>query len=186
MSENICIWSSNLILTGIEIKKKVLSEQIVIKPFDIECIEPNSYKFHLGNMLLIHDCQVVDSYGRGMDRPVKRIVIPESGFVLMPKRFYLGCTMEKMGSHAHACELYARLSTSLCGIFIQTSAPLGHTGAIIPWTLEIVVVHPVRVYAFMPIGKICFWKNLGEPTVYSGRYSKSKTVVQSMLSRANP
>jgi len=175
-----------LILTGIEIKKKVASEQIVIDPFDIKCIEPNSYQFHLGNTLLTYDCQVVDAYGQGIERPVKKIIIPESGFVLLPKRFYLGVTLEVMGSHTHACELYSRLSTSLCGIFIQTSAPLGHTGAIIPWTLEIVVVHPVRVYAFMPIGKICFWKNFGEPNMYKGRYGNSKTVVQSMLSGPNP
>jgi dCTP deaminase len=175
-----------MILTGSEIEKEVASQKIVIYPFDSKNIEPNSYRFHLADTLLIYDSLLVDAYQQNLEREVKRITIPEEGYVLKPKRFYLGCTQEVIGSHVHACELYARLSTSLCGIFIQTSAPLGHTGAIIAWTLEIVVVHPVRVYPFMPIGKICFWENLGETVPYIGRYRNSTTVTQSMLSRANP
>jgi dCTP deaminase len=91
-----------------------------------------------------------------------------------------------MGSSGHAAELYARLSTSLLGMFIQTSAPLGHTGAIIPWTLEIVVTQCVRVYARMPVGKICFWENFGSPTQYDGRYNHSHSVVHSLMSAAAP
>ncbi|EKE11140.1 MAG: hypothetical protein ACD_15C00135G0001, partial [uncultured bacterium] len=55
-----------------------------------------------------------------------------------------------------------------------------------PWTLEIVVLQSIRIYVGMPIGKICFWKNFGEPDVYTGRYSNSKTMLYSLLTRNNP
>jgi dCTP deaminase len=171
-----------VILTGHKIKEEVTAGRIVIEPFKDEYIEPNSYRFHLGDTILVYKEGVVDAYD---EKHVETFKIPPEGMVLYPKKFYLGCTLERMGSFNHASELYARLSTSLAGIFIQTSAPLGHTGAIIPWTLEILVAQAVRVYAGMPIGKICFWENCGEPTTYSGRYKNSNTVLHSKLTELN-
>ncbi|PUA41319.1 deoxycytidine triphosphate deaminase [Pseudomonas protegens] len=171
-----------MILTGHKIKEEVTAGRIVIEPFNDEYIEPNSYRFHLNDTILVYKEGVVDAYD---EKHIETFKIPPEGMVLYPKKFYLGCTLERMGSFNHASELYARLSTSLAGIFIQTSAPLGHTGAIIPWTLEILVAQPVRVYAGMPIGKICFWENCGEPTTYSGRYKNSNTVLHSKLTELN-
>ncbi|MFM0288752.1 dCTP deaminase [Paraburkholderia megapolitana] len=175
-----------MILTGNGIKSEVQMGRIVIEPYSLDCIEPNSYRFHLGSKLMVYRTDIVDAYESNKDAQVEEIEIPPEGYVLQPRQFYLGHTKERMGSHSHASELYARLSTSLVGIFIQTSAPLGHTGAIIPWTLEIVTLLPVRVYANMPIGKICFWCNHGELMSYAGRYKDSSSVVSSMLSGENP
>lgn len=175
-----------MILTGEAIARAVEGCRVIIDPYDPDCIEPNSYRFHLGERLMVYANAVVDAFDDGAARDVTEIVIPETGFVLEPGRFYLGHTVERMGSLDHAAELYARLSTGLAGIFIQTSAPLGHTGAIIPWTLEITVAQAVRVYPRMPIGKICFWVNYGEVLAYAGRYTGSTTVVQSRLSGERP
>ncbi|QGZ64598.1 dCTP deaminase [Paraburkholderia acidisoli] len=175
-----------MILTGNEIELEVTKRRIVIEPYNKDCIEPNSYRFHLGSKLMVYRDDVVDAYESNKDTHVTEIEIPKEGYVLHPKQFYLGHTVERMGSHIHASELYARLSTSSTGIFIQTSAPLGHTGAIIPWTLEILTLLPVRVYAGMPIGKICFWCNKGEVKTYAGRYKDSRSVVSSMMSGENP
>lgn len=168
-----------MILTGNEIKKAVSKGDIIIDPFSEEYLEPNSYGFHLNNKLLIYTNNIIDVYGY---KNVKEIILQEEGYILEPGKFYLGSTVEKMGGIIYASELYSRLSTSLVGIFIQTSAPLGHTGAIIPWTLEITVAHKVRVYPGMLIGKICFWVNTGNILKYSGRYRNSNDTEYSKLS----
>jgi dCTP deaminase len=168
-----------MILTGNQIKQAVRDGDITISSFSEDFIESNSYGFHLGKELAVYTETPIDAYGL---RPVDCIQIPDNGYVLRPNFFYLGHTLEQMGSRIYAAELYARLSTSLCGMFIQTSAPLGHTGAIITWTLEIVVSHPVRVYAGMLIGKICFWKSHGQIEPYAGRYVASQFAVPSRLS----
>lgn len=172
-----------MILTGPEIAREVASGAIEIDPFDSAHIEPNSYGFHLGETLIVYDDPIVDAFGGKHTREIR---IPETGYVMRQGRFYLGRTLERMGSERYASELYARLSTSSAGLFIQTSAPLGHTGAIIAWTLEMVPVHDMRVYAGMIIGKICFWSNQGEIDSYRGRYRNSTTVVSSLLSRGDP
>jgi dCTP deaminase len=87
-----------------------------------------------------------------------------------------------MGSDYYAATLYARRSTSTMGMWIQFSAPLGHTGAIIPWTLEITVTHPIIVYPGMLIGKIAFWRPQGDAYLYNGKYTHSIDVVASRLS----
>jgi dCTP deaminase len=175
-----------MILTGPEIRRCVRDGTIMIDPFDPSCLEPNSYCFHLGSRLIVYRSALIDYRSDETLADVETIEIPAGGYILKPLRFYLGHTLERMGSLRHASELYARLSTSLASIFIQTSAPLGHTGAVIPWTLEIMAIHAVRIYAGMPIGKICFWENFGAILPYAGRYSVSTTVVQSRLSGTNP
>jgi dCTP deaminase len=175
-----------MILTGEAIARYVASGEIIIDPFEPAKLEPNSYKFGLDNKLLQYTHATIDSYGDMASKQVKEVQIDESGYVLWPGRFYLGATKERMGSVIHAAEIYARLSTSLAGIFIQTSAPLGHTGAVIPWTLEITVAHAVRIYPDMPIGKICFWVNHGVVSSYVGRYRDSNCVEESKLSAARP
>lgn len=46
--------------------------------------------------------------------------------------FRLGGTMEAMGSAHYAATLYASRSVSTLGVWIQFSAPLGHSGAVFP------------------------------------------------------
>jgi len=167
-----------MIITADKIKQLVLCGDIEISPFDVSKLDCNSYSFHLGKTLM--------EYERGVVEPLvapkyKTIIIPESGYILKPDRFYLGSTYEKMGSRICASELYANFSTALCGMFIQTSAPLGHTGAVINWTLEILVTQQLKVYPGMKIGKICFWENFGELSSYDGRYKNSSNVVATRI-----
>ena len=172
-----------MILTGDEIDREVRCGNIVISDYENRFVEPNSYGFHLGNLICFYESYEIDSYGY---RRIQEIIIPEEGYCLLPDRF---SSRADIGAHGEfpLCvpELYARLSTGLSGIFIQTSAPLGHTGAIVNWTLEIVVAQPVRIYPGMLIGKICFWENYGEATPYSGRYAGSTRTLPSLLTPRN-
>ncbi|WP_186102577.1 dCTP deaminase [Burkholderia gladioli] len=167
-----------MILSGPEIHRMLDTGSLVIEPFDARNLEVNSYGCHLGPTLLEYCDSQIDPHDA---LHVVEHTIPEAGFVLQPNRFYLGATAERIGGVDFASELYANLSTALCGMFIQTSAPLGHTGAVICWTLEIVVTQPVRVYAGTKVAKVCFWSNLGVSTPYTGRYRGSDNVVASKI-----
>ncbi|MGY1943929.1 dCTP deaminase [Nocardia asiatica] len=168
-----------MILTGAQIQAERERGRVVIDPFTPSRIEPSSYGFALGATLLTYTDTELDAR-----RPpsVESTPIPAEGMVLEPGRLYLGETAEVMGSSVYAATLHANRSTGSMGMWIQFSADLGHTGAVIPWTLEIRVVHRLVVVPGMPIGKIAFWTTLGPPTVYRGRYAGSTGVCPSGLS----
>ncbi|MFI5779555.1 dCTP deaminase domain-containing protein [Nocardia sp. NPDC051570] len=168
-----------MILTGPDIHREVLAGRIRIDDFDTTRLEPNSYGFRLASDILYYDQDIIDCR---TPASTHRVVMGEDGMVLEPGRFYLGGTMETMGSPYHAATLYACRSVSTLGIWIQFSAPLGHSGALFPWTLEITVAAPVRVYPGMVIGKLAFWSMQGEPTPYAGKYVGSASAVASRLS----
>lgn len=167
-----------MILTGSDIGNARQAGHVVIEPFSPEYLEPNSYGFHLGPTLIEYDKQIVDSR---LPPPTVEYLISEEGLVLEPGRFYLGHTLEKIGGVNMTCELFANLSSAALGIWVQTSAPLGHVGAVIHWTLEICVAQKVRVFPRMRLGKICFWQNDGEIVPYQGRYVNSVSSVASKL-----
>jgi dCTP deaminase len=168
-----------VILTGTEIYHEVRAGHIVIDGFTPDRLEPNSYGFRLGHEILRYQDEVLD-----VTRPARSVreTIGPEGYLLEPGKFYLGSTAEAMGSPRYAATLYANRSVSTLGIWIQFSAPLGHCGAVFPWTLEIAVAGPVRVYAGMLVGKLAFWSMQGEPMQYQGRYVGSRSVVASRIS----
>lgn len=167
-----------MILTGPEIAEQVCCGRIVIDPFQSERIEPNSYGFSLSPHLMVYEDRELDARKAPTQRSIE---LPEDGFVLKPHVLYLGSTVERLGSLYYAATLYARRSVSTMGMWIQYSAPLGHMGAIIPWTLEMQATHPVVVYPHMLIGKIAFWATAGPSDRYVGRYRNSQTTVGSRL-----
>ncbi|MFJ4651062.1 dCTP deaminase domain-containing protein [Nocardia sp. NPDC088792] len=168
-----------MILTGPQIHVEVARGRVVIDPFTPAHIEPNSYGFRLGTTILTYTDTELDAC-----RPptVCATEIPSGGMVLDPGRLYLGESAEVLGSPIYAATLHANRSTASMGMWIQFSADLGHTGAIIPWTLEIRVAQPVRIWPGMPIGKIAFWVTLGQRSAYCGRYARSTGVRPSSLS----
>jgi dCTP deaminase len=168
-----------MLLTGPEITRQHRNGAIAIEPFHAAQVEQNSYGFRLGHHLLSCDDEVYDAR-----RPLERIApatIPDSGVVLHPNRLYLGETLEIIGSTQYACELYGTLSIAALGVWIQVSAPLGHTGAIVRWTLEIRVSQAIRLHRDMMIGKVAFWSVNGEVVQYQGRYADSVAVTASRL-----
>jgi dCTP deaminase len=169
-----------MILTGPEIISELRRGRITIDPFDERRIEPNSYGFRLAPHLICYAGRMINV----KEKPVERLItLSQSGYCLEPGRFYLGSTLETLGSDYYAATLYARRSVSTLGMWIQFSAPLGHTGAVIAWTLEIAVTHPVIVYPGMLIGKIAFWQTQGTTSIYHGKYTDSTDVVSSRLSQ---
>ncbi|MFD8249682.1 hypothetical protein [Nocardia sp. NPDC059691] len=168
-------------LTGPAIATAVRRGDIVIDPFDPAGLCANSYAFHLGAELLHYTPSERGVLDPRTDTPTESTLIPDTGFVLQPGRLYLGVTREAMGATSYAATLHACRSVSSLGLRIQLSAPLGHCGAVMPWTLELRAAMPVRVYPDMTIGKIAFWPMQGRPVQYSGRYTGSDGAVRSLM-----
>jgi dCTP deaminase len=168
-----------VILTGRDIHREVLAGRIHIDDYDPERLEPNSYGFRLAREIITYTDDVIDLHSPAASRTA---VMGDDGMVLAPGRFYLGATMEAMGSPWYAATLYACRSVSTLGMWIQFSAPLGHSGAIFPWTLEIATTCAIRVYPGMIIGKLAFWSMQGDPVGYEGRYTGSESAVASRMS----
>lgn len=167
-----------MILTGNRIAAEVNAGSITIRPYSVENVEPNSYRVTLGRRFL--DCATESLDARSVPL-MSASVLGDEGRVLEPGRFYLGETAEILGSTRFAATLYATRSLASMGMWIHFSAPLGHTGAVIRWTLEIRVAHRIVVYPEMPIGKIAFWCPHGTVIPYDGRYLSSTTVRASAM-----
>lgn len=167
-----------MILTGNRISTGVQSGQITIRPYSPRNLEPNSYGVTLGGRFL--DC-TTESLDARRDPSMSASFLEDAGRVLEPGGFYLGETGGVLGSTRFAATLYATRSLASMGMWIHFSAPLGHTGAVIRWTLEIRVAHRIIVYPGMPIGKIAFWCPRGAVVPYRGRYLSSTTVRPSAM-----
>lgn len=159
-----------MILTGAEIAKQVQRGKIVIHPFDEAQLNPNSYNYHLDDIIYEAAEEVVDS-----KKPTKFIKhkIGAQGFLLHPKKLYLSCTEEVIGSSHCVVSLIGRSSVGRLGLFLQITADLGQLGNAHAWTLELTVVQPLRVYAGMTIGQVSFWNIDGEiQDLYTAGYSQ--------------
>ena len=152
-----------MILTGPEIQRSWTAGEISIDPFNPLHLNPNSYNFHLASRLVRvsrHDGQETTS----------TIVLPKEGFVIEPGSLYLGATHERIGSSEYSMTLLGRSSIGRLGIFLNSTADLGHLGSDSNWTLEISVVQAVRIFPLMRIGQVAFWTVEGHRLSYSGRY----------------
>ncbi|MGW5689218.1 dCTP deaminase [Nonomuraea sp. NPDC003754] len=165
-----------MILTGPAITAEHRRGRITIDPFTPDLVNPNSVNYRLGPTLRMHRSTVIDPLG---DHPTDEIVIPASGIVLWPRRVYLGTTLERIGSDHYVPSLIGRSSLGRLGVFLQVSADLGNLGATHRWTLEIVVVQPIRLYAWMIVGQVSFWVPDGAVRPYDGHFGRFSTAVTS-------
>lgn len=175
-----------MILTGTEIKKRVDSGEITLDPFSDDSMNPNSYNYRLGDIILEITDDIVDTK---IPYTTKEIKIPEEGFFLQPRKTYLGVTCEKIGSTKFVPSLIGRSSLGRLGLFLQITADLGHLGTSHHWTLELKCVQPLRVYPRMRIGQVSFWQPEGLELLKidylqkQGNYAEYSTPQPSIVSK---
>ena len=157
-----------MILTDKKILHEIHNGNIVIEPFDPHCLGTNSYDVHLGKHLAVYRDEVLDAKKHNK---VDHFEIGEEGFVLQPGTLYLGVTEEYTETHSTVPFLEGKSSIGRLGIDIHATAGKGDVGFCNTWTLEISCVHPVRVYARMPIGQLIYFSVEGEVNNY---YNKKK------------
>lgn len=155
-----------MILTGAEIQNALKWGEITIEPFNKEQVNPNSYNFRLlGTILKI-------STNNNNENCFETIEMGENGYMLMPHVLYLAATKEIIGTKNYAMTLLGKSSLGRLGLFLNSTADLGHFGSVSQWTLELSVVQPLRIYPDMEIGQIAFWTQQGNYKGYQGKYLK--------------
>lgn len=196
-------------LTGSAIISAHEDGEIIISPWSESNVNPNSYNAHIGSTLLIYDmcnnrCDsecpnynknsvIEDGYiencisGKSsfLDskkaNPTITIPIPSSGYILEPGILYLANTIEYTESNEYLVCIDGRSSAARLGIGAHITAGNGSYGFKGVWTLEITVVHPVRIYPGMSICQFYFEELNGrKDMVYQGRYNMSESVTASI------
>lgn len=160
-----------MILSDKEILKELDKGNIVVEPFDKDCLGTNSYDVHLGKHLAIYKDEILDARKHN---EIKHLEIPEEGFVLKPNNLYLGVTKEYTETHNHVPFLEGKSSVGRLGIDIHATAGKGDVGFCNTWTLEISVSMPVRVYAGMPIGQLIYFVVNGDIENYYNKKGSAK------------
>ena len=148
-----------MILSDTEILAAIDLKDIVLDPYRPECLGSNSYDVHLGPYLGRYRDRILDArvHNRIYDQ-----YIPSDGILLEPGFLYLGVTEEYTETHRHVPFLEGKSSVGRLGIIIHATAGKGDVGFCNHWTLEISVIHPVKVYAGMPIGQLIFFEVKGD------------------------
>jgi dCTP deaminase len=183
-----------MVLTGREILKQMGLESIHISPFTAANLGPNSYDVSLNPKLLVYDLPAGATLDMKKENPTRSIVIPEEGLVLEPGTLYLGCSNEPATSNRFVPMFEGRSSIGRLGINTHITAGFGDVGwGYLPdaagklvcqfptWTLEIEVVHPIRVYPNVRIGQVYFMMPEGEITYYKGKYTQQREPQASRL-----
>lgn len=171
------LWST-MILSGIEIKNR-LGKDIIIKPFDIKNLNPNSYNLHLGNELLVYRTDVLDIK---TENPYEKIIIPEDGLIMTPGVLYLGKTEEYTETTNLVPALEGRSSIGRLGLSVHITAGFGDVGYRGNWTLELHCIEPIRIYPGIAICQIYYHEIMGDFFEYdSQKYQDSRDVKPSLL-----
>ena len=167
-----------MILSGKEIYKK-LNTEIIITPFDIKQLGPNSYNLRLHNELLVYDEKHLDMK---KSHNTKKIIIPQEGLLLEPGRLYLGRTVEHTRTENLVPMLEGRSSVGRLGLFIHVTAGFGDVGFSGYWTLEMICVHPIRIYPGVEICQIFYHTIEGDYVRYmSNKYQNNTGIQASMM-----
>jgi dCTP deaminase len=168
-----------MILTSERIEKELRFGRIKIDPFDQKRLNPNSVNLQLHPRLLVYDELVLDARNKNRH---KEIIIPDDGFVLQPNVLYLGSTVEYTETHQLVPKIDGRSSMGRLGIFVHVTAGFGDIGFCGHWTLEIVAVHPVRIYPYLEICQISYHEIIGLiGQTYTGKYQNNQGVQPCMI-----
>jgi len=176
-----------MLLTGKAIQAAVDAGEIVISPFTPAHLSPNSYDVTLNRTLLVYDLTERGCLDVKRENPTLEFNIPAEGFVLQPGTLYIGMTNECATSHRYIPMFEGRSSMGRLGINTHITAGFGDIGwgferrpdgsihcNLPTWTLEITVVHPVRIYPDIRIGQVFFAEPKGEIEWYKGKYGNQR------------
>lgn len=176
------------ILSGNRILEEIEKGNIRIDPFDIKCLNPNSYNVHLAPDLLVYDHALLDMK---KEEPYGIEYIPAEGKLLIPGKLYLGRTVERTFTNNFVPGIEGRSSVGRLGISVHSTAGFGDVGFEGFWTFEISCIQPVMIYSGVAIAQVYYQTiadseneegERGVPITYAhGKYQNNNGVQPSML-----
>ncbi len=187
------------ILLGSEIIDEQKTGRIHIKPFIEKHVGPNSLDVTLAPKIVTYVPIKLVETPKGLmvtalKNPADTILdmatenkaytteIPEDGIILAPNILYLASTNESAGSDFYVPMYEGRSSLARLGVQSHISAGFGDIFFKSNWTLEITVVHPVKLYAHRRIGQVYFHnvhEEAREKLIKSGKHYSGKYTNQS-------
>jgi dCTP deaminase len=167
-----------MILTGPEIMRQREKGNIVIDPFDVKQLNPNSYNLRLGRLIKSIKPRTESEFDivRAFDsrNPIGTTEIIEFNLlddaILYPGQLWLGATMERTETNGIVPAIEGRSSWARLGLFVHITAGFGGDGFCGHWTLEMSSLFPIKLYAGMEICQIYYHAIQGERMPYKGRY----------------
>lgn len=157
-----------MILTGAEIKKRVLERSIVITEYNEAHVGPNSYDVTLSPDLQVYTEPVLDVC---KPNPTQKFTIPDTGYILKPGEIYIAHTNEHTESLGLVPVMHGKSSLGRLGLEAHICAGFGDVGFRGQWTLELRATRPIKIYPNMKIAQIAFLETVGEGSItYKGKY----------------
>ena len=169
-----------MILTGSAIAEKIGGD-IIIEPFNLDRINPNSYNLRLDkDCLLFNGAHTLDMRE---DIPGINITLrKDEPFILEPSHLLLAQTMEYTETHNLIPQIDGRSSGARLGLTIHQTGGYGDIGYKGTWTLEITAAVPVKIYAYVEIAQISYHLPSGDTSMtYKGKYQGSRKTTSSRL-----
>ncbi len=185
-----------MILTGPEIQAYTESGDITIDPFDEKLINPASVDLRLGDQVAVYEDWVetyCPGYGKASPdapedgrffralghvldvRQEPRVqtfkIDPVVGWVLKPEIGYLMHTLESVWTDKFVPVLDGKSSVGRLFVTVHVTAGYGDPNFRGQYTLEVSVVHPIRVYPGMRIAQMRFHTMVGDYLPYEGNYT---------------
>ncbi|MFW5702836.1 MAG: dCTP deaminase [Candidatus Dojkabacteria bacterium] len=170
-----------MIFSDADIKKNIELGIIEISPFDINCLGPASYKFNLGDKLLVPgDIDVIDFKKKTLP-DYKLIDIPEDGYRLKTNEFILAQTKEVITlADDIAMTIEGRSTFARMGIEVTMTSTFiepDHSNSIITMELKNNGNNAVQLYSGMPLFKGIFHRLISKTNPEIGpdsTYSSTK------------
>lgn len=150
------------ILSDVQIKRKVVSGEIEIVPYDEECVQPASYDLHLDSQFKVfrpYKAEVIDTRAPAKDLMEDVDLEGRNYFVLHPGSFALALAKEITGvDKKHVGRLEGKSSLARLGLIIHTTAGFLDPGNSLQLTLELFNASPlpIKLYPGMKIAQIAF------------------------------
>lgn len=151
-----------MVLSDRDIRSRVKSKGIVIKPWDDSCLQPSSVDLHLGDNFLVFDTHVhalIDTR-KSIEGHMKKVVIKgDEPLLVHPREFVLGTTMEWIKIPDDLVgRLDGKSSLGRVGLIIHSTAGYFDPGFEGQGTLEIsnLANLPIALYKGMRICQMSF------------------------------
>jgi len=155
-------------LTARNILNHIKTGDIKIDNFDESQLNPNSYNLTLAAEYKTYIGRTLDAKA---ENKMERRMFDKEGDILYPGQLYIMSTEEYTETHNLIPRVDGRSSIGRLGIFVHVTAGFGDIGFCGKWTLEVVVVRPVILYAGIKICQISYLAPDGPiDRVYKGKY----------------
>lgn len=163
------------ILSGAEIARQVKLGRIEIDPYTKDHLNPASIDLTLGKDVVVYLFSGPELDVKKPAETERFTIDRERGYRLEPGMLYLMHTTERVKTEEFVPILDGKSSIGRLGIVVHLTAGYGDPGFDGQYTLEVTVVHPIRVYPGMRFCQMRFHNLLGERVNYQhgGNYTGS-------------